>query len=35
MLEHLDEVLVEQFIKAENMTKIERDICMLLENFKD
>ena len=36
MLEHLDEVLVEQYIRAENMTKIERDICMLyLSNIKD
>ena len=36
MLEHLDEVLVEQFIRAENMTKVERDICMLyVSNIKD
>ena len=36
MLEHLDEVLVEQFIRAEKMTKTERDICMLyVSNIKD
>ena len=36
MLGHDEEVLLEDFISAENMTKIERDICMLyVSNIKD
>lgn len=36
MLEHFDEVLLEQYIISEGMTKIERDICMLyITNIKD
>ena len=36
MLNHLDEVLLEQYIISYNMTKIERDICMLyITNIKD
>lgn len=36
MLDHFDEVLLEQYIISEKMTKIERDICMLyITNIKD
>ena len=36
MLGHFDEVLLEQYIISENMSKIERDICMLyITNIKD
>lgn len=36
MLNHFDEVLLEQYIISENMSKVERDICMLyITNIKD
>lgn len=36
MLEHFDEVLLEQYLISENMTKTERDICMIyIMNMKD